>query len=66
MDSKKGKVIVKGLREKNLPGDHIVVNCTSKSKEEWSRMFSPFHLGPVEVFPFEDTRYTSQNMENAW
>lgn len=47
------------------PADAIVIDCTSWSKEPWSRAFSPFYLGPVEVTPYDET-LVSQNMENAW
>lgn len=61
---KKGKIIVAGMREKNRP-DGIVVNVTSKSKDEWSRKFSPFTLGPMTVTPFDD-KIECKTMENAW
>ena len=61
----KGKILVYGMREKSRPADAIVVNVTSKSKEDWSQKFSPFLLGPVDVMPF-DTKIEAKNMENAW
>jgi CRISPR/Cas system Type II protein with McrA/HNH and RuvC-like nuclease domain len=65
MDKKTGKIIVYGLREKNHPHDAITINVTSKSKEEWSRKFSPFTLGSIEVYPYGE-KIISENMENAW
>ena len=64
MESKKGKVLVYGMREGGRPKG-IAVNVTSKSKEEWSRKFSPYLLGPVTVTPF-DEKIECQRMENAW
>jgi hypothetical protein len=64
--AKKGKIYVYGRRDKHLPNDLIKINVTSHSKEEWSKQLSPFYLGPVEVYPFEDEMYTSNFFENAW
>ncbi len=59
-----GKIRVFHKRAK-VPADAIVVDVTSRSKEPWSRKFSPFYLGPVDVQPYDQT-YKSETMENAW
>lgn len=53
-------------RRDQVPGDYLKINSTSTSKEKWSRKFSPFNLGPVEVEPEEGKKQISQTMENAW
>ena len=64
--SKKGIVYVYG-RGDEIPSDVIKINVTSRSSVEWSKKFSPFFLGPVNIFPFDDeTEHTSKTMENAW
>ena len=47
--------------------NYLVVNCTSRSKEEKWRQFSPFFLGPVQV-PIGGAGLTheSKTHENAW
>ena len=65
MDTQKtGKILVMSKRAK-VPADAVVVDCTSRSKEAWSRKFSPFFLGPIDVTPFEET-FQAKTMENAW
>jgi len=59
-----GKIQVFHKRAK-VPADAIVVDCTSRSKEAWSRKFSPFYLGPIDVEPY-DEKLKSETMENAW
>jgi len=46
----------------------LVFNVTSTTKEQWCKEFSPFFLGPIELYPNETdgTIYTAKNMENAW
>jgi hypothetical protein len=46
----------------------LVFNVTSTSKEKWCLEFSPFFLGPIELYPNETdgTMYIAKNMENAW
>lgn len=46
----------------------LLFNVTSTSKEKWCLEFSPFHLGPIELYPnpIDGTMYTAKNMENAW
>jgi len=61
----KGRILVSSMRQKKHPPDAVIVNVTSRSKEEWSRKFSPFFLGPVDVIPY-DTKIPCKNMENAW
>mmetsp|Transcript_14008 Transcript_14008/g.11981 ORF Transcript_14008/g.11981 Transcript_14008/m.11981 type:complete len:102 (+) Transcript_14008:53-358(+) len=51
--------------EPNLGEKTIVVNVTSRSKEDWSKKFSPFFLGPIDIQPL-DKVYESKNFENAW
>lgn len=48
--------------------DWLVFNVTSTTKETWCKEFSPFFLGPIELYPnpTDGTMYTAQNMENAW
>eukprot|EP01088_Endostelium_zonatum_P017212 TRINITY_DN496_c0_g1_i1.p1 TRINITY_DN496_c0_g1~~TRINITY_DN496_c0_g1_i1.p1 ORF type:complete len:232 (+),score=47.65 TRINITY_DN496_c0_g1_i1:44-739(+) len=48
-------------QEKNA-NQTIVVNTTSRSKEEWSKGLSPFYLGPIKLYG----NYESLTMENAW
>lgn len=62
----KGQIFVYGMREKNPHKDAIIVNTTSRSKESWSRKFSPFFIGPMMVEPFPDKKYEVKYMENAW
>lgn len=45
-----------------LPDNCILVNATSRSKEEWSKALSPFFLGPCPLYDGTE----SLNMENAW
>jgi hypothetical protein len=46
----------------------LVYNTTSRTKEKWCLEFSPFFLGPIELYPNskDGTMYTAKNMENAW
>lgn len=46
----------------------LVYNVTSTTKEKWCSEFSPFFLGPIELYrnPADGTMYTAKNMENAW
>ena len=43
----------------------LVINTTSRSNEAWSRGLSPFHLGPVSLYP-SSTPKNAHNVENAW
>lgn len=55
-------VTVIGPRDKDpLPEGAILVNTTSRSKD-WGRGFSPFLLGPCELYG----ERTAQTVENAW
>ena len=64
--SKKGLVYVNG-RGDEIPDDVIKINVTSRSSVESSKKLSPFNLGPINVYPFNDEdTYISKNMENAW
>lgn len=47
------------------PPDFVQINTTSKSREGWSRAFSPFFLGPCQVTPL-DVPTQCHRMENAW
>ena len=58
------QIIIYGRGDK-VPDDYIKINTTSISKEDWSKKFSPFLLGPIEVRPLEDSK-VSLNFENAW
>ena len=42
----------------------LVINTTSRS-DNWTKDLSPFLLGPVVVYPYDEP-YASLNMENAW
>ena len=46
----------------------LMFNVTSTSKEKWCLEFSPFHLGPIEMYPnpIDGTMLVAKNMENAW
>lgn len=44
-----------------IPEDQIVFDVTSRSKE-WTRAFSPFNVGPVNLYD----GYTAYNIENAY
>lgn len=44
-----------------VPQDHVLLNTTSRSKD-WGRAFSPFLLGPVNLY----AGYVSKNVENGW
>ena len=61
-------VIVMGMRNV-AEANHIatayngvVVNTTSKAKNNWQTDLSPFHLGPCPLYD----EYTAAVMENAW
>lgn len=61
------RVRVLALRSPKPPcltaaGGAFVVNCTSRSPDEWARGLSPFFCGPVDLY---DGR-TARNVENAW
>jgi len=43
------------------PTGAFVINTTSRSKD-WGRDFSPFLLGPVDLY----ADYVSENVENAY
>lgn len=45
-----------------LPDNCVHVNPTSRSKEEWTKAFSPFYLGPCTL----PGGTVAKNMENAW
>jgi len=42
----------------------LIVNTTSRS-DNWTKGLSPFSLGPVVVYPYDEP-HASLNMENAW
>ena len=48
------------------PPSATCFNVTSKSKVSWTRAFSPFFLGPVDVTPFPETTLPASCVENAW
>lgn len=51
-----------GPKDKPEPNDKVmIINSTSSSKT-WTKQFSPFFLGPVQMPSGE----VSQNVENAW
>lgn len=54
------QIIVRNFWEP-VPIGYAAINVTSKSDDEWSRMLSPFYLGPVSV-----NGTMSLNVENAW
>jgi len=58
------QIICYGPRDK-IPNDYLKINTTSTSKE-WSRIFSPFFLGPVEIEPILGEKQVSTTFENAW
>ena len=58
------QVLVYGRGDK-VPDNYLKINTTSKSSELWSRKFSPFLLGPVNVKPFDEI-IESKTLENAW
>jgi hypothetical protein len=61
-------IIVMGMRSvaeaNNIATAHngVVVNTTSKAKNNWQTDLSPFHLGPCPLYD----GYTAAVMENAW
>ncbi|CAF3988462.1 unnamed protein product [Adineta steineri] len=46
----------------------LLHNVTSTTKEKWCLEFSPFLLGPIELYPNaqDGKMYVAKNMENAW
>lgn len=54
------QIIVRNFWE-TVPVGYMPINVTSKSDSEWSRMLSPFFLGPIEI-----NGKVCQNVENAW
>ncbi|CAF0988114.1 unnamed protein product [Rotaria magnacalcarata] len=46
----------------------LMFNVTSKTKEKWCLEFSPFLLGPIELYPNskDGKMWIAKNMENAW
>jgi len=58
---KKHDIIVYGTGDE-IPPDCVVINPTSRSKEEWMKAFSPFYLGPISLYQ----GMQSLNLENAW
>ena len=44
----------------------LIINCTSRSKEEKWRQLSPFFLGPVQVPMGTGDTFESNTHENAW
>jgi hypothetical protein len=40
----------------------LIVNTTSRTKEEWSKGLSPFFVGPIPMYG----GHTAKNLENAW
>ncbi|CAF1226600.1 unnamed protein product [Adineta ricciae] len=46
----------------------LVYNVTSTTREKWCLEFSPFVLGPIELYPNpkDGTMLVAKNMENAW
>lgn len=57
------KIRVIGPHDKHVKAGEkrIIMNVTSSSKT-WSQVFSPFFLGPIELY----NGAVAQNMENAW
>ena len=59
------EVRITGMQDA-IPGegaeDIAVVNCTSRSKEDWCLDLSPFFLGPVNLYD----GLIAMNFENAW
>lgn len=59
---------MRGIAEANKivaeagPGRGVVVNTTSKAKNNWETDLSPFHLGPCELYAGE----VGKVMENCW
>ena len=47
---------------RDLAGDGVVVNTTSKAKNSWQTDLSPFHLGPCPLY----CGFTGLVMENSW
>jgi hypothetical protein len=57
---------VTGPREpRNAYPGVLVVNTTSRATDDWQRGLSPFHLGPVRMYPGAGV-YEATNVENAW
>ncbi|CAF0779268.1 unnamed protein product [Rotaria sordida] len=46
----------------------LVYNVTSTTKEKWCSEFSPFFLGPIELYSNnkDGKMFIAKNMENAW
>ena len=66
VEEKKGIVGVYKIGD-SIPKEATIINVTSRSKEKWSQAFSPFSLGPLPIYPFDDSeQIISKNMENAW
>jgi len=57
----KHDIIVYGVGDE-IPPDCVLVNPTSKSKEPWTKAFSPFYLGPIDLYD----GMQALNLENAW
>lgn len=55
-------IIVYGERDE-IPENSLIVNPTSRSRDEWSKALSPFFLGPI---PLYGTNKPAHNLENAW
>ncbi|CAF1195943.1 unnamed protein product [Rotaria sordida] len=52
-----------------LPNENwLVYNVTSTTKEKWCSEFSPFFLGPIELYSNnkDGKMFIAKNMENAW
>lgn len=57
------EIIVTGPRDKGAcPASAIRVDTTSHDRATWGHAFSPFSLGPVNLYG----GFTSKNMENGW
>lgn len=57
------KIVVTGPRERgSTPPDAVVVDTTSRSATSWSRAFSPFYLGPVDLYD----GHVARTLENGW
>lgn len=65
----KTEVRVTGMRTtiiNHSSKNYLIINCTSRSKEEKWRQFSPFFLGPVQVPMGTGETFESKTHENAW
>lgn len=57
------EIVITGPRDRgSAPPGALMVNTASQSAESWSRAFSPFHLGPLNLYG----GHVAKRMENAW